>query len=135
MLLNHILDIVLSQLCPLVTAIVFNESPNRYYSPTFGIVPFALASSRTLHLEFSARTITMAFAGDTQLVYHCVSSGNGVTANDTGPKCVNPSSNRYQIIFHPSSNESLSEHSCQPSCLIAMRGFRIHQKVKETQNS
>ena len=82
---------LLKQICvTLVTTIVFNKSPNWHYSPTFDIVPFAFASSTTRHLEFSARTITSAFAGDTQRVSDCISSGNGGTVKDTGSKCVGP---------------------------------------------
>ena len=44
----------------------------------------------TRHLEFSARTITSAFTGDTQLVDDCVSYSNGGTVKDTGSKCVAP---------------------------------------------
>ena len=100
-------------------AIVFDKRPNRYYSPTFGIVLFALASSTTRHLEFSARTILTAFAGDTQLVYHCVTSGNGGTVKDTGSKCVKPifqpiSNNVSSIFKWVSFSTAVNHHALQP---------------------
>ena len=101
MLLNHILNIVLINLCHSCHNHYFQQESQQVLLATFGIVPFALASSTTRHLKVSAWTITRAFAGDTQLVYQCVSSGNGGTVKDTGSKCV-------ESIFQPISNNFFS---------------------------
>ena len=96
------LNIVLIHLCHSCHSHCFQQESEQVL-PTHILCPFALASSTTRQLEFSAWTITRAFAGDTQLVYHCVSSGNGGTVKDTGSKCVEPIfqpiSNNFSIIF------------------------------------
>ena len=57
-----------------------------------------------------------------QLVYHCVSSGNGGTVKDTGSKCVEPIfqpiSNNFSSIFKwVSFSTAVNHHALQPWCI------------------
>ena len=124
--LKHCYDSSVSLLSqPLFSTRVRTSIP--HFSPTFHIVPFAFASSKTWNLEQREHL---------QLVCDCVSFGNGCTVKYTGSNVWHPSSNRNLVISPISSSESLSAqlstilpYSHDPSIHLTETKLAVHQNI------